>query len=258
MSWDTNKFKYYPTYSKNKNKITQSTSFLSKLAIDKVSGCHLFAQSPWDYVGYHLKLTKMNSKFLYLFLSKFKHGISSESERGEVGIREGVFKKRAGFKISLAKTAHFFFFFFFKISRNTTEWTSLKIKSLLSSSTAYIAQLRPSYFSLPYNQFHFTLKFQIVLLQSDCMCLNQGYFLVSSPAANAETSPHIKAESLVRIYLISFFPFKFEISSSSLPFYFALSTTGTSRRRVVSRARVSQSNCKNKHTHTHTQNVNIV
>uniref|UniRef100_A0A2N9J0J6 Anaphase-promoting complex subunit 7 n=1 Tax=Fagus sylvatica TaxID=28930 RepID=A0A2N9J0J6_FAGSY len=28
------------------------------------------------------------------------------------------------------------------------------------------------------------------------MCLNQGYFLVSSPAANAETSPHIKAESL--------------------------------------------------------------
>lgn len=40
-------------------------------------------------------------------------------------------------------------------------------------------------------------------------CVEQGCFLVSSPAVNAESAPHLKTESLVCANFLFFFSFKF-------------------------------------------------
>ena len=60
-----------------------------------------------------------------------------------------------------------------------------------------------SHFPYKINFHFFTLKFQFRFTLIRLICLNQGCFLVSSSAANAETSPHIKAESLVWIFFFS-------------------------------------------------------
>lgn len=116
-----------------------------------------------------------------------------------------------------------------------------------------------SHFPYKINFHFFTLKFQFRFTLIRLICLNQGCFLVSSSAANAETSPHIKAESLVWIFFLIFFsisisffifPLKFENFNFFILVFFAIYTAGSSQWRFVSRARVSPSNCKNKHTHS--------
>lgn len=66
-----------------------------------------------------------------------------------------------------------------------------------------------SHFPYKINFHFFTLRFQFRFTLIRLICLNQGCFLVSSPAANAETSPHIKAESLVWIFFFFNFNFNF-------------------------------------------------
>ena len=71
-----------------------------------------------------------------------------------------------------------------------------------------------SHFPYKINFHFFTLRFQFRFTLIRLICLNQGCFLVSSPAANAETSPHIKAESLVWIFFFFNFNFHFFPSNS--------------------------------------------
>ena len=115
-------------------------------------------------------------------------------------------------------------------SQSNTTRTSLSL-SLLSHSTQSIGMDVPkdqivtllehglytsaqtlvffiSHFPYKINFHFFTLRFQFRFTLIRLICLNQGCFLVSSPAANAETSPHIKAESLVWIFFF-FFNFNF-------------------------------------------------
>jgi len=93
-----------------------------------------------------------------------------------------------------------------------------------------------SHFPYKINFHFFTLRFQFRFTLIRLICLNQGCFLVSSPAANAETSPHIKAESLVWIFFFfqfqfqfSFFSFKFENFNFFILVFFAISTAGSSQ-----------------------------
>ena len=144
-------------------------------------------------------------------------------------------------------------------SQSNTTRTSLSL-SLLSHSTQSIGMDVPkdqivtllehglytsaqtlvffiSHFPYKINFHFFTLKFQFRFTLIRLICLNQGCFLVSSSAANAETSPHIKAESLVWIFFFFFsisisffiFPFKFENFNFFILVFFAIYTAGSSQ-----------------------------
>lgn len=129
-------------------------------------------------------------------------------------------------------------------SQSNTTRTSLSL-SLLSHSTQSIGMDVPkdqivtllehglytsaqtlvffiSHFPYKINFHFFTLKFQFRFTLIRLICLNQGCFLVSSSAANAETSPHIKAESLVWIF---FFFFQFQFHFSFFPSNSKISTS---------------------------------